>query len=334
MEFKQLLSFANVVKYGSFTKAAEELYTSQPTISAHINQLEEELKFRLIMRTTKRIEVTPKGEELYKFATKVLSLKEDLTNRWELEKLEHIIRLGTSSIPSTYILPEILPAFIKACDNERQNNSINNSKINIKQKANKIGANTINKGKEYKTNIQFNIHENSSENIISDISDGILEVGLVGIKTKAENIKFTPFFKDEIVLITPYSDTFLEYKEQNTSIKEMLQNEPIILRESPSNNKKFMNNYLNQLKLKETDLKITARLNDLESIKVLVVGGLGISIISKKAAENLEKEKKVLTFAIPNQSKVRTLYIAYRKDFILKAPTKAFIKFVSNFYVN
>ena len=60
MEFKQLQSFTAVVKYNSFTIAAEKLFISQPTISAHIRQLEDELNIRLISRTTKNIEITPK----------------------------------------------------------------------------------------------------------------------------------------------------------------------------------------------------------------------------------------------------------------------------------
>ena len=52
MEFKQLESFAAVVRLQSFTRAAEQLYISQPTISTHIRALEEELNIRLIMRTT------------------------------------------------------------------------------------------------------------------------------------------------------------------------------------------------------------------------------------------------------------------------------------------
>ena len=66
MELKQLRSFAAVVRYGSFTKASEHLYLSQPTISAHIQKLEEELGKRLILRTTKSFEVTPMGQAVYR----------------------------------------------------------------------------------------------------------------------------------------------------------------------------------------------------------------------------------------------------------------------------
>ena len=78
MEIKQLQSFVAVVKYKSFTKAAEKLFVSQPTISAHIRELEEELNKRLILRTTKSIELTPKGKEVFDYALRILDLKDRL----------------------------------------------------------------------------------------------------------------------------------------------------------------------------------------------------------------------------------------------------------------
>ena len=64
MDFKQLHSFISVVRCRSFTEAAEELGISQPTISTHIRILEEELNSRLIVRTAKSFEVTPRGLSL------------------------------------------------------------------------------------------------------------------------------------------------------------------------------------------------------------------------------------------------------------------------------
>ena len=113
MELKQLESFTHVVEYRSFTKAAEKLYISQPTISTHIRQLEEEPHSRLIIRTTKSIEITPRGWELYECACHILRLRDNLLQRWEGESRK-IIRLGASTIPSAYILPELLPAYGKA----------------------------------------------------------------------------------------------------------------------------------------------------------------------------------------------------------------------------
>ena len=110
MDFKQLKSLVEVVECRSFTKAAERLYISQPTVSAHIRQLEEELQSRLVIRTTKSIEITPRGLEAYDCARSILELRENLFRRWA-DDGEQMIQLGASTIPSAYILPEILPAY-------------------------------------------------------------------------------------------------------------------------------------------------------------------------------------------------------------------------------
>ena len=110
MDLKHLQSFVAVVQYGSFTKAAEKLYLSQPTISTHIHLLEEELRSCLMIRTKRSVEITPRGQELYECARSILDMRDNLLRRW-MEENDRIIQLGASTIPSAYILPEILPEY-------------------------------------------------------------------------------------------------------------------------------------------------------------------------------------------------------------------------------
>ena len=98
MELKQLESFAAVVECESFTRAAEKLFISQPTVSAHVRALEEELHSQLIIRTTKSIQVTPRGRELYECACGMLTLRNRLTERWAKQE-EQVVHLGASTIP-------------------------------------------------------------------------------------------------------------------------------------------------------------------------------------------------------------------------------------------
>ena len=112
MELKHLLSYAAVIRNGSFSRAAEELYIAQPTISLHIRQLEEELQTKLLIRTTKNIELTDKGREVYECAVSILQLRDRIMEKCS-DGERRIIRLGTSTIPSAYILPEVLPAYVK-----------------------------------------------------------------------------------------------------------------------------------------------------------------------------------------------------------------------------
>ena len=78
MEFKQLEAFVAVVDYGSFSEAARRLYLTQPTISAHIRSLEDELHMKLIIRTTKKTTITAKGYQLYDSAVRMLEIRNNL----------------------------------------------------------------------------------------------------------------------------------------------------------------------------------------------------------------------------------------------------------------
>ena len=104
MDFKQLQSFVTVVQEESFTQAASKLFISQSTISTHIRQLETALNTKLILRTTKSLQITPKGRELYEYAQNILELKERMLQACSIES-QRIIHLGASTIPSAYIQP-------------------------------------------------------------------------------------------------------------------------------------------------------------------------------------------------------------------------------------
>ena len=110
MEFRQLEAFAAIAKYKSFSKAANALYLTQPTISAHLGSLERELQKKLVSRTTKTIQLTQDGEKFLKYVNRILELKEAAVQDLAGEEKE-IISLGESTIPSGYLLPGLLSEF-------------------------------------------------------------------------------------------------------------------------------------------------------------------------------------------------------------------------------
>lgn len=296
MEFRQLESFCAVVRYQSFTKAAEKLYISQPTISTHIRMLEQEFNSRLIIRTTKNIEITPHGKELFACAQKIFTLKNDLIQKWS-EENKQIIRIGASTIPADYILPEVLPLFCQKYPD-----------------------------------IQLHIHQNDSGNILQSILNGKFTIGMVGMKAFEKELDFVPFFHDEIVMITSKQEKFLHFAQKafnQDDLISLLKKETIILREQGSGSKKRLESYFEQINLSEKSLNIIARLNDQESIKKLVASGLGISFISAKAITSADN---LLTIKLPENNLTRSLYFAYHKDYILKEHILSFIKFVQKFY--
>ena len=295
MDMKQLQSFTAVVKYRSFTKAAERLYLSQPTISTHIRNLEEELGACLIVRTKRSVDVTPKGQELYECACTILSLRDNLIRRWASNE-SSIIQLGASTIPSAYILPEILPAY----------------------------------GQEHPESY-FIIHQSDSRGVAEGILNGSFDLGMVGMKCDHEDLNCIPFYRDRMVLITPVNPHFLALKEQGSPLPQLLR-EPIILREQGSGSKKSAEYFLESMGITEDQLKVTARINDQESIKNLVAGGLGVSIISERAAHNFVLENRVLLFELPDNVSQRYLYFVMKRNYVLSDHVKAFISHVQRYY--
>ncbi|OUN16422.1 LysR family transcriptional regulator [Gemmiger sp. An87] len=294
MELKQLRSFAAVVRYGSFTRAAENTYLSQPTISTHIRALEEELNTQLLLRDTKNLQVTPRGQELYECACRMLELQDNLLQRWR-QSDQHIIQLGASTIPSAYILPEVLPLYGKQ-----------------------------NPGS------YFVVHQSDSRQVIEGVAGGLFDVGMSGMPCQDEAIRCEPFFRDRMVLITPVSRRFLAMQSQGEQALPELLREPIILRETGSGSQKSADRFLAQMGLRETELRVTARVNDQESIKNLVSGGLGVSIVSEKAVRDFVAEKRLLAFPLPPGSAERDLYLLLPRH--ASADSLRFCSFVREFY--
>ena len=293
MDFKQLQSFVTVVQEESFTQAAGKLFVSQSTVSTHIHQLESELNTKLILRTTKSLQITPKGRELYEYALNILELKERMIQACSIES-RRIIHLGASTIPSAYILPQLLADF----------------------------------GKLHQ-DIYFIIHQSDSQGIINGLKDGLFNLGFIGMSCEDSDFCCQPFCKDRMVVITPVNEHFLQYKQQKEIVLPKLLREPLILREKGSGSKKMADNFLAHSGISEDELQIIARVNDQETIKNLVAGGMGISIISEKAAHNFLQEKRLLAFELPQAFSERSLYLIYRKNYLLPSYVKEFLGFIS-----
>ena len=296
MELKHLISYATVVRLGSFSRAAEELYIAQPTISLHIRQLEEELGTQLLIRTTKSIELTEKGQEVYECAVSIIQLRDRMAERCSGGE-RRIIRLGASTIPSAYILPEVLPEYVK---------------------------------KHPET--YFTIDQGDSRSVTEKVAEGLTDIGLVGMKPASSDIMAEPFYEDSVVIITPVREPFLTMKEQHSATLEKLFEQPVILREKGSGSLKAADTFLANAGYSGNDLHVAARTNDPEAIKNMVVSGMGISMISSKAAEDYSRENRLLVFSFPEISSRRQFYIVKRKKAAFPECVKDFAQYLRQFY--
>ena len=250
MEFKQLEAFVAVVDYGSFSEAARRLYLTQPTISAHIRSLEDELHMKLIIRTTKKTTITAKGYQLYDSAVRMLEIRNNLLENF-------------------------------------------------------TGA-----------------HKH------------MIDLALVGQNTRDESCVFIPFCHDELVIATPVTNHYLALKDRETpAIFHDFLKDPIILREKGSGTKKEMDLFLERTGITTGNLNVIARMNDLESIKKSIVNGLGISILSSRSVNDLQRTKQILVFPLEEAAHKRSFYIVYSKNRILKPHVKQFVQFVRDYYM-
>lgn len=293
MDFKQLRSFVAVADCGSFTQAAAQLYTSQPTISAHIRQLEEELQQRLFLRTTKSLSITPHGRELYDYAVQVLSLQDRLLAGWR--QAEHVVSLGVSTIPSAYLLPDLLARF-----------------------------------SVLHPDISFDIHQSDSSGVLRALRTGRFDLGLTGMTAPDEDLVFTPLYQDTMVLIAPNTPEFSAAKAQNMPLAALLQSHPLLLRENGSGSQRSADDFLRAAGLKTDALHVAARLNDQESIKNLVAAGLGLAIVSAVSVARERDRGDLLVFPLANAA--RTFYVVTRRHDFLSPAARQFFDFSVRFY--
>ena len=295
MDFKQLKSFAAVVEYQNFSKAAERLNIAQPTISTHVRMLEEELNTRLILRTTKSIEITPQGWDAYRYAVKILDLRDRIMDSCSADS-KNIIRLGASTIPAAYILPEALRRY-----------------------------------GEISPNSYFVINQAKSQEVVEGVMDGQYDVGLTGAPADREGLVCLPLCENRLVMITPVTEHFIRLQLQSASPLQELLKEPMVLREVGS--KKSANHYLEAMGISEDDLPVVARVNDQETVNNMVVKGMGVSLISEIAARDFVRERRLLKFNLPDYESKQYLYLIYRNRFGSEEKVQDFVNFLQRFEV-
>lgn len=170
--------------------------------------------------------------------------------------------MGASTIPSTYLLPELLPAYKKLCPET-----------------------------------YFNIHQNDSQGILDKILEGSFNLGLVGMTSEDDRFCFEPFYQDQMVLITQKNHYFQKLKDNCLPIEQILQTEDLILREEGSGSRKFVCELLEKLNIPESSLQVTARLNDQSCYPIFWISiSLGRTRLRMIAITNTTATTFVLSF--------------------------------------
>ena len=192
MNLKQLEAFVQVSESGSFSKAAKELFLTQPTISAHISSLEKELNVRLFIRNTKEVSLSDDGKDLYRYAKQITDLEKAIEERFYMDSDDgkHFITIAASTIPAQYLLPKVLMCYRERYPKE-----------------------------------QIKIMETDSSEVVTQVVDHMVDVGFTGTVLEKKHCKYIPFYKDELAVITPDTPEYRILKEQNEGNKMILSQE-------------------------------------------------------------------------------------------------------------
>ena len=289
MDMKHLETFVYTVKYKSFSKAAEKIYLSQPTISQHINSLEKELNTQLISRTTREFSITEAGERLYQYATSILDIRDKAID--DITGInENNLHMGVSTAVGVGLLPKIMSGF-----NEHDK-------------------------------LIYTIESSDSLDIIKKVAERSIDFGLVGTKEDQYGLKYYEFAKDELVYITPNNKYYKELLESSNPIISLIK-EPMILRSDESGTKRETKKILKNLGISISDLNVIAQLDDPISIGEWVRLGMGVSIVSKLIAQRLYDKKEVLIHPIKNSGK-RKMYLVLSDSKFLSDISKRLIDYI------
>lgn len=299
MNLKQLEAFVQVAEGGSFSKAAKELFLTQPTISSHISSLERELNARLFVRNTKEVSLSEDGIKLYKYAKQMLDLQREIevTFGMDEEGESHAVTVAASTIPAQYLLPEVLTRFSERYPQE-----------------------------------QIRIQETDSSKVVMQIVDHRVDIGFTGTVLEKKHCKYIPFYKDELVIITPNTPKYQELAQGNKEDISWIKKEHVIMREEGSGTRKEAELQLKGAGVKFAGLDIIASIENQETIKKSVRQGMGISVLSKLATADEVANGEILAFPIPNSDEGRDINLVYNKNYQMTRSAERFIKVVKEVY--
>jgi DNA-binding transcriptional LysR family regulator len=244
MDLRHLETFAKIAELKSFTKAAEELFLTQPTVSKQIVDLERYFQVKLIDRTKRSVALTRAGDILLKYARDFLYLKKETVDAiaaFRGLKTGKLL-IGASTIPGIYVLPQVIKLF-----------------------------------KRMYEGIQIKLLISDTVDILNKTESGETDIGFVGAKDATRKVEYRKLVDDTILIAAP-----LDYPD-SMPVQE-LTNYPVIGRETGSGTRNAFDLALKKLRrFSHSDLKIVAELTDTQAIKESVKNGMGMAYISKMA---------------------------------------------------
>lgn len=287
MNLHQLRIFQTVAKLGSFSRAAEELGISQPSVSIQVADLERSLGADLFEQLGKRIYLTDAGRVLEEYARRMLALSAEAETAVAEVKglLRGRLAIGASTTPGTYVLPRILGHFQERFP-----------QINVTLEI----ANT--------RRIQERLLRNE------------LDLGVVGWEVTSHNLVAEPFLEDELILMAPPTHPLATAGAVSA---QALRDHRVIMRERGSGTREAMEAALGEAGVV---LVPAMEFGSNEAVKEAVAGGLGLAILSRLAVAAEMASGRLVTVGLADVKIRRRFYTVHHRDKRIGQALKAFLE--------
>ena len=290
MADRRLQVFYTVARQLSFTKAAEQLFMTQPAVTFQVKQLEEQFNTRLFERTHGRIALTPVGRLVMDYAERILALTEEMDARVAdiSGAIAGPLLLGASTTIAEFILPQILGEF-----------------------------------KGAHPEVQARMMVANSETIVNRVADHTIDVGLIESPSYLPSLQNEICCDDELVAICAPDHVLAK----RTSVRaQELAAIPMVRREPGSGTREFTDNYFRENGVTLEDINLLMELGSPEAMKGVVETGIAIAIVSRAT---IAKELKLGTLvAIPLAPRLmRTLSVVHPREKFRSRLLTTFVEF-------
>ena len=290
---KQLEVFVTVARLGSFTRAAQVLYLTQSTVSAHIQALERTLGGPLFQRSSRRqVCLTWQGEAALPVAREILNRCRTLEGIVRPRADGETLHMAASTVPAQCLLPGLMADF------SRQH-----------------------------PGCRFRLRKGDSDQVHRLLEEGSVGLGFAGAALDPERFLYEPVLQDKLVLITANTPRFRTMQEQGVLGRELL-GEPILCREAGSGTQQRFDAYLKQIGMDLGSLYVVAQIDQPDTILSAVADGLGVSVCSALAARDRLEQGSLLSFELEEESCCRNLYLVICRDHVLTDLEESFCRFI------
>lgn len=268
----RLKVFYTVAKRLNFTKAAQELYITQPAVTKHIKEIEHQLKVTLFDRNGTKIKLTPAGETMLQYAERIFELYR--TMEMEIGAAQNsdrgVLRIGASTTIANYVLPLVLPVF---------------------------------QSKFSEVHVQLSI--GNTEQIEALLSKKEIDLGITEGYSRSSVLKYTIFLKDEIVLVAAINHAMAV---KGTIKVDELKGLPILLREPGSGTLEVIIHALESSQIKMRDLNLVMQLSSSESMKLYLLNSDSVAFMSVYSVLNELAQHRMSVIEVEGLDITRNFY--------------------------